>query len=190
MGSRTARHTLSCLPRPSADFPWPATHLDTKSIEEQIGDLKSTNPRADDEHPTAGKHVFLNPAGQVNVYNHGTGQLPDVADKPYFETVDFQSNIILPTLYSDHGWLHPTRHDILTVRECARIQGFPDDYIFYGADKTLRSQIIASVPPPITWSLAEAIRKIIKEHTAPGLEASAFAALDISGRATKRPRVD
>ncbi|RAH76819.1 hypothetical protein BO86DRAFT_442324 [Aspergillus japonicus CBS 114.51] len=173
-----------------SDFPWPATHLDTKSIEEQIGDLKSTNPRADDEHPTAGIHVFLNPAGQANVYNHGTGQLPDAAGKPYFETVDFQSKIILPTLYSDHGWLHPTRHDILTVRECARIQGFPDGYIFYGADKALRSQIIASFPPPIARGIAEAIRNIIKEHTAPGLDTSTFANLNLGGRPQKRTRVD
>ncbi|PYI15933.1 hypothetical protein BO99DRAFT_435965 [Aspergillus violaceofuscus CBS 115571] len=155
-----------------SDFPWPATHLDTKSIEEQIGDLKSTNPRADDEHPAAGKHVFLNPAGQVNVYNHGTGQLPDAAGKP------------------DHGWLHPTRHDILTVRECARIQGFPDGYIFYGADKALRSQIIASFPPPIARGIAEAIRNIIKEHTAPGLDASTFANLNLGGRPQKRTRMD
>ncbi|RAH44669.1 uncharacterized protein BO95DRAFT_515279 [Aspergillus brunneoviolaceus CBS 621.78] len=147
-----------------SDVPWPATHLDTKSIEEQIGHLKSKNPRADDTHPTAGKHVFLNPAGQVNVYNHGTGQLPDAADRPYFKTVDFESNIILPTLYSDHGWLHPTRHDILTI--------------------------IASFPPPIARGIAEAIRKIIKEHTAPGLDASTFAALNLGGRPQKRTRVD
>jgi DNA (cytosine-5)-methyltransferase 1 len=36
--------------------------------------------------------------------------------------------------------IHPTRHEPLTLRERARIQGFPDDFIFYGAKLNERGQ--------------------------------------------------
>jgi DNA (cytosine-5)-methyltransferase 1 len=46
---------------------------------------------------------------------------------------------------------------MLTERECARIQGFPDDYIFLGNKQQVYEQIGNAVPPPMARAIAECI---------------------------------
>jgi len=54
---------------------------------------------------------------------------------------------------------HPKQDRPLTPREAARIQGFPDDFVFEGTRGHVRSQIGNAVPPP----LAEAVgREILR----------------------------
>jgi DNA (cytosine-5)-methyltransferase 1 len=48
---------------------------------------------------------------------------------------------------------HPIQNRAITPREAARMQGFPDDFLFSGNRGDVRSQIGNVVPPP----LAEAI---------------------------------
>jgi DNA (cytosine-5)-methyltransferase 1 len=48
----------------------------------------------------------------------------------------------------------------LTIRECARIQSFPDDYVFYGQLADKQQQVADAVPP----LLAEEVAKHIKEN--------------------------
>lgn len=52
---------------------------------------------------------------------------------------------------------HPRQNRPLTPREAARIQGFPDNFVFMGSRGDIRSQIGNAVPPP----LAEAVGKEI-----------------------------
>ncbi|PYH97840.1 hypothetical protein BO71DRAFT_426713 [Aspergillus ellipticus CBS 707.79] len=63
------------------------------------------------------------------------------------------------------------------------------DYVFYGADKALRAQVFASIPPPMARGIAEAIKKVIGEFTEPG-EDAVVATSNLAIRAVKRPRVD
>ena len=44
-------------------------------------------------------------------------------------------------------FIHPTEHRPLTIRECARIQSFPDWYRFSGAASSVMQQIGNAVPP-------------------------------------------
>lgn len=44
-------------------------------------------------------------------------------------------------------FIHPTADRTLTIRECARIQSFPDQYIFEGNDTSVIQQIGNAVPP-------------------------------------------
>jgi len=46
-------------------------------------------------------------------------------------------------------FLHPTKHRGFTVREAARIQGFPDDYRFLGSEAAQYRVIGNAVPPPL-----------------------------------------
>ena len=46
-------------------------------------------------------------------------------------------------------FLHPDEHRGFTVREAARIQGFPDDYIFHGSEQAQYRLIGNAVPPPL-----------------------------------------
>lgn len=45
-------------------------------------------------------------------------------------------------------FLHPIEHRPLTIRECARLQTFPDDFIFYGSSAE-QMQLIGNAVPPL-----------------------------------------
>ncbi|MDZ4752865.1 MAG: DNA cytosine methyltransferase [Phycisphaerae bacterium] len=57
-------------------------------------------------------------------------------------------------------YLHPEAHRPITHREAARLQGFPDDFVFEGKRIEVGVQIGNAVPP----QLSEAIARHIKEH--------------------------
>ena len=52
---------------------------------------------------------------------------------------------------------HPLHDRPLTPREAARIQGFPDNFRFYGTRAEVRKQIGNAVPPPLAKAIGEAI---------------------------------
>jgi DNA (cytosine-5)-methyltransferase 1 len=55
----------------------------------------------------------------------------------------------------------------LTVRMCARIQGFPDDWQFYGRKTTAYRQVGNAFPPPVARAVGLQIRKALaKMHHA------------------------
>ena len=58
--------------------------------------------------------------------------------------------------------LHPEQSRIVTVRECARSQGFPDDFQFYGRTQEKHRQIGNAVPPPLARAVGLQIRNALK----------------------------
>jgi DNA (cytosine-5)-methyltransferase 1 len=52
---------------------------------------------------------------------------------------------------------HPAQNRPLTPREAARLQGFPDDFVFAGSRYDVRHQIGNAVPVPLARSVARAI---------------------------------
>ncbi|WP_312649298.1 DNA cytosine methyltransferase [Aminipila sp.] len=58
---------------------------------------------------------------------------------------------------------HPVENRTLSPREAARIQSFPDDFVFYGAKREISRQIGNAVPPKISYFLARLIEKILEK---------------------------
>lgn len=55
--------------------------------------------------------------------------------------------------------IHPTENRILTVRECARLQSFDDDFVLTGNNSDQHQQLANAVPPLLGKAIAEEIYK-------------------------------
>lgn len=58
-------------------------------------------------------------------------------------------------------FLHPNQHRGFTVREAARIQGFPDRYVFHGVTKDQYKMIGNAVPPPMGKMIAKTVSEVL-----------------------------
>lgn len=54
-------------------------------------------------------------------------------------------------------FVHPIQNRTLTIRECARIQTFPDDFVFCGTDAQKILQIGNAIPPAFAEQMAKQI---------------------------------
>lgn len=61
------------------------------------------------------------------------------------------------TSTSPNEFVHPVEDRLLTLRECARIQGFPDAFSFAGSWSSVSTQIGNAIPPPFMKLLAQHI---------------------------------
>jgi DNA (cytosine-5)-methyltransferase 1 len=82
----------------------------------------------------------------------------------YFKLVeDKPSRTITAHLKMDcHSHIHPRQVRSITPREAARIQSFPDDYVFLGAYLKTYMQIGNAVPPVMARGIAKVLKKHIK----------------------------
>lgn len=60
--------------------------------------------------------------------------------------------------------IHPTESRALTIREGARLQSFPDDYVFYGSNQKKRLEIGNAVPPLLSIALAKQVLKVLVNY--------------------------
>lgn len=57
--------------------------------------------------------------------------------------------------------IHPRDSRAMSIREGARLQSFPDDYIFYGSDGMKRLEIGNAVPPLLSVAIAKQMLKAL-----------------------------
>jgi len=72
-----------------------------------------------------------------------------------------------PTMRAEHHgnieW-HWSGKRRLSAREAARIQSFPDDFVFYPSTSSAYKQIGNAVPPVMAWHLAKHIQSFLDKH--------------------------
>lgn len=94
-----------------------------------------------------------------NRHNHWTGLYGRLEWDGFFFTT-----ITNPEPIGKQGRvLHPEQNRVLSVRECARSQGFSDSYCFYGNIVDKYRQVGNAVPPPVGAAIGLEIRKCLSE---------------------------
>ncbi|XP_057806538.1 DNA (cytosine-5)-methyltransferase 1B-like [Salvia miltiorrhiza] len=88
--------------------------------------------------------------------------------KGLFGRLDWEGNF--PTSITDPQPMgkvgmcfHPDQDRIVTVRECARSQGFPDSYKFFGTIHHKHRQIGNAVPPPLAYALGSKLKEAVEK---------------------------
>lgn len=59
-------------------------------------------------------------------------------------------------------WVHPALDRALSIREAARLQTFPDDFVFFGKKDDQYQQVGNAVPPILATAIAEQTYKILE----------------------------
>ena len=98
----------------------------------------------------AGKEV-LPPAERTKSIYSGT----------WSRMIEDDISVTITTRYdtpSSGRFTHPVLHRAITVREAARLQSFPDDFIFYGSKTSQMKQVGNAVPPKLANAIAEQIK--------------------------------
>lgn len=137
------RKDLPCFPlRP------PATHLEShRSIEWAIEDLKKISG---EQVPNQSQYFLASKAKRGN----GQGDEKSKMGRPaYTVRANAKSRV----------QFHYSLSRRLTVRECARLQTFPDDFNFPHSATTNIMQIGNAVPPVLGHHVADAIAKCLAE---------------------------
>ncbi|XP_052207175.1 DNA (cytosine-5)-methyltransferase 1-like [Diospyros lotus] len=90
--------------------------------------------------------------------------------KGLFGRLDWEGNF--PTSITDPQPMgkvgmcfHPQQDRIVTVRECARSQGFPDSYQFAGNILHKHRQIGNAVPPPLAFALGRKLKEAMSKKS-------------------------
>jgi DNA (cytosine-5)-methyltransferase 1 len=76
-------------------------------------------------------------------------------------------------------YLHPTEDRPITLREAARIQGFPDSYKFTGSYTQIAKQIGNAVPTALAESIAEQVLSILESPVTEAAESKESARLPL-----------
>jgi DNA (cytosine-5)-methyltransferase 1 len=75
-------------------------------------------------------------------------------DEPSVVVSNFRKNMII----------HPEHHRGLSIREAARLQSFPDSYIFYGRLDFQQQLVANAVPPFLATAIGKRIASYLKEN--------------------------
>lgn len=65
-------------------------------------------------------------------------------------------------------WIHPTQDRAISVREAARLQTFPDSFVFCGSKDKQYQQVGNAVPPIMAKSIAKKLAKVLKDNLPEG----------------------
>lgn len=94
--------------------------------------------------------------GQALIYYEG-------AKRRFPNLIRLNPNTIAPTVQGSSRFIHPYENRFLTVREQARLMGFPDMFVFYGGRDEQYNQVGEAVPVTLAKAVAEEVARKLDE---------------------------
>ncbi len=167
------------------------TYFDEVTVKDAIGNLPDTtfNGEINNPKPRSDYQKYL--ASEKNMITNHTktkhsavavDRMSRVKGGENFTALEEQINSVHSGAYGRLCWeeqaptittrfdtpaggrfIHPTENRTLSPREAARIQSFPDDFVFYGNKTTVCKTIGNAVPPKISYFLAKLVDNIMEE---------------------------
>ena len=95
-------------------------------------------------------------AGQALVHYYG-------AEKLLPNLIKLDPDDLAPTVLGSSRFIHPFENRLLTVREQARLVGFPDTFIFIGGRDSQYNMVGEAVPVPLAYAVASEVVKALDE---------------------------
>ncbi|MEC0400796.1 DNA cytosine methyltransferase [Bacillus subtilis] len=80
-----------------------------------------------------------------------------------FKRLEYDKPSITITNVRKSNILHPVENRVLSIRECARLFGLKDNFIFKGRLSSMQQQIANAVPVELAKSVAYAIKSVINK---------------------------
>ena len=127
------------------------------SVREAIDDLKDKEEDKDIQQIyTAHRPEFIEKIKNTEI---GTSVLKKYSEAFYRCYPDRPSN----TVKENHGgvFVHYEKNRVMTPRELARLQSFPDNYIFKGTKSSMLVQLGNAVPCGLSIAIAKEIKKLL-----------------------------
>jgi len=151
-------------------FNFPKKQKEFMSIKEAIKDLPKLESGETSDIPN---HNAMNHSVQML---HKMSYIPDGGNRDSIpenirpksgdarKYIRYDSKKPAVTITGDNRKIfHYSQNRALTSRELARIQTFPDDFVFYGNSGSIQQQIGNAVPPKLAELIAKQVKKAIKE---------------------------
>lgn len=161
----TVRQAIFDMPEPAEDGVVNLTRPNNQYSSYLQGDSDTTsNHRASRHSPTAVRRMKqIAPSENYLVLDE---KITSVHSGSYGRLVWDEPAATITTRFDTPAggrFIHPDYNRTLTAREAARIQSFPDSFIFHGNNRSISRQIGNAVPPKLARFLGEVAQHVLSE---------------------------
>lgn len=111
--------------------------------------------------PPGGNWSDITPKNTENWRNVSAEELKKVSHSNLYKRLDPGKPSITIANFRRSMICHPKENRIISIREAARLQSFPDNYIFVGPKSKQQQMVANAVPPLLSTAIAHQLYKIM-----------------------------